>query len=91
MPRSETTAPLTPLGWLVQVLGWLALFGSLALLSPGVVVTANAETGRASAETEECQAGEGPEAVIADLEQAVERAARRGAGPGRRRARRWHR
>jgi hypothetical protein len=66
-----------------RMLGWLSLFGTLALLSPGVIATANAEE---LVSGPSCPAAEeGDEHTVAGLEQMVERLRAEGAehnGPG---------
>jgi len=55
------------------LLGWISLFATLALLSPGVVATANAEE-RAPAAGPACPAArDGDERSAADLSQMIER------------------
>ncbi len=74
MTRSDAPERLGPLDWTIQILGWLALLASVALLSPGVVATANAEPLAAGIEAgPSCPAGASPDQVAAQLEQVVQR------------------
>ena len=57
--------------------GWIAVAATLALLSPGVSLSANAEAGFASTDSFygdglSCQAGPGPEQQAVQLEQMIE-------------------
>ena len=73
MTRSDAAPRLTTRDWIIQVLGWLALIASLALLSPGVVLKASAEPLKSEAAGESCEAGAvDPERIVADLEQQVQ-------------------
>ncbi len=66
-----------------RLLGWLSLFATLALLSPGVVATARADE---AASGPSCPAArEGDENAVVGLEQMVERlreASEQGDAPG---------
>ncbi|HKA14317.1 MAG TPA: hypothetical protein VKH41_04810 [Myxococcota bacterium] len=72
---ASTVRPPTPscdlLRRIAVLLGWISLFATLALLSPGVVATANAEEPAAGPS---CPAArEGDEHTAADLSQTIER------------------
>lgn len=59
---------------LAALLGWLSLFATLALLSPGVVATANAEEGAPETAGPSCPASaQADEVTVEELSQMIER------------------
>jgi hypothetical protein len=57
---------------IATLLGWISLFATLALLSPGVVATANAEESEPAAGPSCPASREGDEHTVAGLEQMIE-------------------
>jgi hypothetical protein len=68
--RAAVTPVNLPLRRIATALGWLCVITTLALLSPGVVLTAHGEEAPESAPS--CSPGEAPEASLMELNQIVE-------------------
>jgi len=68
--RIAATPVSLPLRRIAIALGWLCVFTTLALLSPGVVLTAHGEESLEAGPS--CSSGEAPEASLMQLEQALD-------------------
>ena len=62
----------SPIRRIGRLLGWLSLFATLALLSPGVVATARADEPESASGPSCPAAAEGDEHTVVELEQMVE-------------------